>query len=99
MKIRQLSIEGFRSLKNVVWEPGDLNVLIGPNGSGKSNFWCLRTPGSPSPQPSPRRGGSAAWLPDFQSVLDLPPRCRRFSLSPWERAGVRGIGLAKHQTA
>jgi predicted ATPase len=38
MKIRQLFIEGFRSLKNVVWDPGDLNVLIGPNGSGKSNL-------------------------------------------------------------
>jgi predicted ATPase len=38
MKIKQLFIEGFRSLKNVVWEPGDLNVLIGPNGSGKSNL-------------------------------------------------------------
>ncbi len=38
MKIRQLFVEGFRSLKNVVWEPGDLNVLIGPNGSGKSNL-------------------------------------------------------------
>ena len=38
MKIRQLFIEGFRSLKNVVWEPGDLNVVIGPNGSGKSNL-------------------------------------------------------------
>jgi predicted ATPase len=38
MKIRQLYIEGFRSLKKVLWEPGDLNVLIGPNGSGKSNL-------------------------------------------------------------
>jgi predicted ATPase len=38
MKIRQLFVEGFRSLKKVVWEPGDLNVLIGPNGSGKSNL-------------------------------------------------------------
>ncbi len=38
MKIRQLFVEGFRSLKNVVWDPGDLNVLIGPNGSGKSNL-------------------------------------------------------------
>ncbi len=38
MKITQMYIEGFRSLKNVVWEPGDLNVLIGPNGSGKSNL-------------------------------------------------------------
>lgn len=38
MKIRQLFVEGFRSLKSVAWEPGDLNVLIGPNGSGKSNL-------------------------------------------------------------
>ena len=37
MKIVQLDIQGFRSLKNVSWRPGDLNVVIGPNGSGKSN--------------------------------------------------------------
>ena len=38
MKIVQLDIQGFRSLKNVSWRPGDLNVVIGPNGSGKSNL-------------------------------------------------------------
>jgi predicted ATPase len=38
VKILRLEIEGFRSLRNVCWEPGDLNVLIGPNGSGKSNL-------------------------------------------------------------
>jgi predicted ATPase len=38
MKILKLEIEGFRSLRNVCWEPGNLNVLIGPNGSGKSNL-------------------------------------------------------------
>ncbi len=38
MKIAQLDIQGFRSLKNVSWRPGDLNVVIGPNGSGKSNL-------------------------------------------------------------
>lgn len=38
MKILQLDIEGFRSLKKVSWQPGDLNVIIGPNGSGKSNL-------------------------------------------------------------
>jgi predicted ATPase len=37
MKITQIDIEGFRSLKNVSWKPGDLNVVIGPNGTGKSN--------------------------------------------------------------
>jgi predicted ATPase len=38
MKIRELTVEGFRSLKNVTWHPGDLNVVIGPNGAGKSNL-------------------------------------------------------------
>ena len=38
MKIHRLKIEGFRSLRQVEWTPGDLNVIIGPNGSGKSNL-------------------------------------------------------------
>ncbi len=38
MKIKRLNIEGFRSLRNVSWVPGNLNVLIGPNGTGKSNL-------------------------------------------------------------
>ena len=38
MRIKQLKVEGFRSLKKVTWEPSDLNILIGPNGSGKSNL-------------------------------------------------------------
>ncbi len=38
MKILQLDIAGFRSLKKVSWKPGDLNVIIGANGSGKSNL-------------------------------------------------------------
>lgn len=38
MKITQLDIEGFRSLRKVSWSPGDLNVIIGPNGTGKSNL-------------------------------------------------------------
>ncbi|NMB89626.1 MAG: AAA family ATPase [Chloroflexi bacterium] len=38
MKILELNIEGFRSLKSVSWKPGDLNLVIGPNGSGKSNL-------------------------------------------------------------
>jgi len=38
MKILELHVEGFRSLKNVTWKPGDLNVVIGPNASGKSNL-------------------------------------------------------------
>jgi predicted ATPase len=38
MKILELHVQGFRSLKDVTWKPGDLNVVIGPNGSGKSNL-------------------------------------------------------------
>ena len=34
-------MQGFRSLKDVTWEPGDLNVVIGPNASGKSNLLKL----------------------------------------------------------
>ncbi len=41
MKIKRLEVEGYKSLNHVVWEPGDLNVLIGPNGSGKSNLLRL----------------------------------------------------------
>ncbi len=41
MRILKLTVEGFRSLKNVTWEPGRLNVLIGPNGTGKSNLLRL----------------------------------------------------------
>ncbi|MBV5299013.1 MAG: AAA family ATPase [Rhodoferax sp.] len=42
MKIIRLHIEGFRSLKNLIWSPSNLNIIIGPNGSGKSNLLrCL----------------------------------------------------------
>lgn len=36
--IEELEVKGFRSLREVRWRPGRLNVLIGPNGSGKSNL-------------------------------------------------------------
>jgi len=38
MKIEQLDVKGFKSLKDVSWRPGDLNVVIGQNGTGKSNL-------------------------------------------------------------
>ena len=41
MKILNVHIKGYRSLKEVVWSPGNLNILIGPNGSGKSNLLRL----------------------------------------------------------
>ncbi len=38
MKIIDLEVEGYRSLKRISWEPDVLNILIGPNGTGKSNL-------------------------------------------------------------
>jgi predicted ATPase len=38
MKILSLEVHDFRSLKDVTWQPGDLNLVIGPNASGKSNL-------------------------------------------------------------
>ncbi len=41
MKILKLDVQGYRSMKEVSWRPGNLNVMIGPNGSGKSNLMRL----------------------------------------------------------
>jgi predicted ATPase len=42
MAIQELQVENFRSLKDVKWQPGRLNLLVGRNGSGKSNLLrCL----------------------------------------------------------
>jgi predicted ATPase len=42
VSIQKLKIAGFRSLRDISWEPGRLNVIIGPNGSGKSNLMRAR---------------------------------------------------------
>jgi predicted ATPase len=41
MKVTHLAVRDFRSLRDVSWEPGNLNILIGPNGSGKTNLVLL----------------------------------------------------------
>ncbi|NQT39014.1 MAG: AAA family ATPase, partial [Planctomycetes bacterium] len=38
MRILDLEVEGYRSLKHQRWCPAGLNLVIGPNGSGKSNL-------------------------------------------------------------
>ncbi|NQT14924.1 MAG: AAA family ATPase, partial [Planctomycetes bacterium] len=38
MAIQELCVSGFRSFRDVKWQPGRLNLLVGPNGSGKSNL-------------------------------------------------------------
>ncbi len=37
-KLKSVELTGFKSLKNIKVELGQLNVLIGSNGAGKSNF-------------------------------------------------------------
>ena len=57
------------------------------------NPYSLRVPTShsPSPQPSPSgRGSRKAHAPQFPAPPDSPTDWRGFSLSPGERAGVRG---------
>lgn len=36
MEISQISISGFKAIRNMEFEPGNINVLIGANGAGKS---------------------------------------------------------------
>lgn len=72
MGIRKVTIDGFRSLRHVTWEPGKLNILIGPNGSGKSNLLralgVLRTGATGElPKEVLRLGGIAPLLWDGQA--------------------------------
>ena len=39
MFVRQLQISGYRSIRNIELELGQLNVICGPNGCGKSNLY------------------------------------------------------------
>ena len=38
MKLRKISFGNFKSLYNVSFEPGKVNVFIGANGAGKSTI-------------------------------------------------------------
>src|SRR5207245_177317 len=62
-------------------------------------FWLAASP-SPSPWPSPAgRGNTASRAATSRGALDWRERGRRFSLSPRERAGVRGKQRSTHQCA
>ena len=93
MKLLKLEIEGFRSLRHVVWEPGDLNILIGPNAGGKSNllkaleFISVAARGSFGDYVE-RQGGAAAiaWDGNARKIrfsidmaVDVDGRDRRFT--------------------
>jgi predicted ATPase len=70
--IQTLKVRGFRSLRDVSWAPGRLNVIIGPNGSGKSNLLrallLLRISAlGKLPEEILRQGGIAPLLWDRQA--------------------------------
>jgi predicted ATPase len=72
MEIQELEVKGFRSLRNVRWTPGRLNVLIGPNGSGKSNLlqaleFLKRAAENKLSDEILRQGGIAALLWDTKA--------------------------------
>jgi predicted ATPase len=76
MRILDLHIQGFRSLKEISWKPGDLNLIIGPNGSGKSNLlkalemFSMSARGRLSDQVT-REGGMGSLVWDGQAVLPI----------------------------
>lgn len=39
MKIREIEISGYRSLKDIRLKLGDVTIVVGPNGCGKSNIY------------------------------------------------------------
>ena len=70
--IQTLHLQGYRSLKEVIWTPGKLNVIIGPNGSGKSNLLralalLQRSAMGKLPEDLVREGGIAPVLWDGQA--------------------------------
>lgn len=65
-QLQRIKIEGYRSIKSLDLNLGDVNVLIGPNAAGKSNFLrffeLLRQIGDASLQVFVRRAGGAKSL-------------------------------------
>ncbi len=104
MGISRLNIRGFRSLRDVTWEPGRLNVLIGPNGSGKSNLLralmlLQKAVQGELPEAILRAGGISPLLWDGQvselswsARVDPPLDRRRESEALSYELGLRQLG-------
>ncbi len=73
MNVQRIQVKGFRSLRDVSWMPGKLNILIGPNGSGKSNVLralalLQQAANGELPQAVVKQGGIATLLWDRRAT-------------------------------
>lgn len=112
MSIKELKVEGFRSLRGVTWEPGRLNVVIGPNGAGKSNLmralWLLQKAADGDVlKEIVRMGGISPLLWDGQAdeirwslrpdaSAFVPPTTLSYQLTV-ERLGFAGACFINHE--
>lgn len=48
MKITQIEIKNFRSIKDITIQPSELMALVGPNNAGKTNILGVRTRAAPN---------------------------------------------------
>lgn len=74
-RLTKLELEGFKTFRELVFEPRALNVLIGANGVGKSNFlsffrlmsWAMASSGNLQLEIA-RKGGASRLLHDGPQV-------------------------------
>lgn len=75
IRLTRLELKGFKTFRELVFEPRALNVLIGANGVGKSNFisffrlmsWAMASSGNLQVEIA-RRGGASRLLHDGPQV-------------------------------
>jgi predicted ATPase len=75
IRLSRLELKGFKTFRELVFEPRALNVLIGANGVGKSNFisffrlmsWAMASSGNLQLEIA-RRGGASRLLHDGPAV-------------------------------
>ncbi len=75
IRLTKLELKGFKTFRELVFEPRALNVLIGANGVGKSNFisffrlmsWAMASSGNLQLEIA-RKGGASRFLHDGPQV-------------------------------
>jgi predicted ATPase len=104
--IQSIQIQGYRSLRDVTWNPGKLNLVIGPNASGKSNLLralaLLQDSAAPGKRLSAEikgEGGMGAILWDGRTerlrwILQTEPIEIRGALIPGLQPPVKPFGYS-----